>query len=116
MITGAASGMGLELAKMLYSKNGTVWIVARSNERAQVGIDAVKTSITSASSGRLMPLAIDFANLATIKPAAQSFLAQSPRLDVLFLNHGVMRPPKGSKSIDVSRIRLFSLQCLSRTA
>jgi retinol dehydrogenase-12 len=97
IITGAASGVGLELAKMLYSKNGTIYVAARSQKRAQGGIDAVKDSVPE-SRGSLGSVVVDLADLTTVKPAVEKFSSEQSRLDALFLNAGIMTPPAGSKS------------------
>lgn len=97
IITGAASGVGLELAKLLYSKNGTVYVAARSQKRAEGGIDAIKQSVRK-SSGVLNSVVVDLADLSTIKSAVDRFTSRVSRLDALFLNAGVMTPPAGSKT------------------
>jgi retinol dehydrogenase-12 len=97
IITGAASGVGLELAKLLYSKNGTVYVAARSQNRAQEGIDAIKKELPD-SYGSLGSVVVDLADLSTFKPAVEQFSRQQSRLDALFLNAGVMTPPAGSKT------------------
>jgi retinol dehydrogenase-12 len=103
IITGAASGVGIELAKILYSKNATVYIGARAEKRAQGAITAIKSEIRS-SSGLLRSFVVDLANLSTIKPAVEKFNAEEARLDVLFQNAAVMTPPAGSKSVDVRNL------------
>ncbi|KAI9851150.1 MAG: hypothetical protein M1838_004359 [Thelocarpon superellum] len=97
MITGAASGAGLELARLLYGKSATVYVVARSLDRVNQAIELIHSSAPDAG-GRLMPLVMDLAELQTIKPAVQQFLDQESRLDVLVHNAGVMMPPAGSKT------------------
>lgn len=49
-------------------------------------------------------LYLDLADLTTIKASADEFLSKETRLDVLWNNAGVMWPPKGSKSTQVSTI------------
>ncbi|KAF2205450.1 NAD(P)-binding protein [Delitschia confertaspora ATCC 74209] len=99
IITGAASGIGLELAKILYSKNATVYIAARSLKRAKGGIDTIKNAVKQ-SRGNLEPMVFDLGDLKSIKPAVQQFQGRESRLDVLFLNAGVMTPPANSKTVD----------------
>jgi retinol dehydrogenase-12 len=101
IITGAASGVGFELAKILYLRNGAVYIAARSSKRADDAIKRIQIDLP-VSKGRLIPLVIDLADLATIKPAVEQFLKQESRLDVLVHNAGVMEPPIGSKTKLVS--------------
>ncbi|KAI0602498.1 hypothetical protein F4775DRAFT_245498 [Biscogniauxia sp. FL1348] len=89
IVTGGTSGVGFELAKILYQKNATVYIAARSAEKIDSAISAIRKENES-SLGKLQPLLLDLADLSTIKPAAEQFMAQETRLDVLFHNAGVM--------------------------
>src|SRR4051812_14853069 len=97
IITGAAAGIGLSLAKVLYRLNATIYIGARSASRCDEGISAIKSAVPN-SKGTLKPFVADLSDLRTIKPAVSAFLSQEHRLDVIFLNAGVMTPPAGSKT------------------
>ena len=97
IVTGAASGVGYELAKMLYGQGGAVYIAARSAEKVDTAIKKIKASAPS-SKGRLAPLLLDLADFPTIKKAANEFLKKEDRLDVLVHNAGLMTPPTGSKN------------------
>ena len=97
IITGAAAGVGLELAKKLYRLHATVYIGARSAARCDEGISVIKMAVPE-SKGALKPFVADLADLSTIKAAVQEFLKNEHRLDVLFLNAGVMTPPPNSKT------------------
>lgn len=97
MITGSTSGIGSELASILYSKNATVYIVARSQAKIDTTISQIRSSHTT-STGRLESIIVDFDDLTTIKPAAEAFLRKEKRLDVLWNNAGIMIPPRGSKT------------------
>ncbi|KAF2712848.1 NAD(P)-binding protein [Pleomassaria siparia CBS 279.74] len=99
LITGATSGIGLSLATLLYSLHATIYIGARCLSR----YESARTSITSAhpeSKGELRPFVADLSSPSTLGPAIANVLATSYRLDVLFLNAGVMMPPRGSKTHD----------------
>jgi retinol dehydrogenase-12 len=96
-VTGASSGVGQELAQILYSKNAKVYIAARSSEKASKAIASIESAI-SKSHGELVFLHLDLDDLTTIKASANEFLSKEQRLDVLFNNAGVMRPPLGSKT------------------
>jgi len=99
IVTGAASGLGFELAKILYIAGGTVYIAARSVSRCEDAIQKVKFQTSKQKSkGQLKIMVIDLADLGSLKAAADEFLAQETRLDVLVNNAAVMRPPAGSKS------------------
>ncbi|KAL8722883.1 MAG: hypothetical protein Q9225_000716 [Loekoesia sp. 1 TL-2023] len=96
LVTGAASGVGFELARLLFSRGGTVYIAARSKEKVDRAIKTI--SQARSSKGHLHPLLLDLADFPTIKPAVNEFLAKENRLDVLVHNAGLMTPPAGSKN------------------
>jgi NAD(P)-dependent dehydrogenase (short-subunit alcohol dehydrogenase family) len=95
IVTGASAGVGKELARLLYSRNATVYLAARNAERTQVAIDWISESHPD-SRGALNFLKLDLSDLEGIKPVVNDFLAKEKRLDVLFNNAGVMVPPQGS--------------------
>ncbi|KAL1631525.1 short-chain alcohol dehydrogenase [Diplodia seriata] len=95
IVTGGYSGVGLELVKILYAKNATVYVAGRSADKASAAIATVKEA---GGGGRVEFLQLDLAHLASIKKSADEFLAKEQRLDVLTNNAGVMFPPKGSKT------------------
>jgi retinol dehydrogenase-12 len=99
LITGGAAGIGKELARMLYSADATVYIVGRSLaniEKATREISEQPTENTSPTNGKLLPLVLDLSDLSTIKPAVEKLQQQVTKIDVVFLNAGVMSPPSGS--------------------
>jgi len=113
IITGATSGVGLELAKMLYAANGTVYICGRSQASTSTAISIIRDSASKTTTqGRLNPLIFDLADLSTVRSAAQLFLRQEQRLDVLFLNAGIMIPPPGSQTTNGHDLELGS-HCLA---
>ncbi|KAH8895588.1 NAD(P)-binding protein [Thozetella sp. PMI_491] len=92
IVTGGTAGVGLELVKILYSKNGTVYIACRSPNKGAEVTKALKSAYP-ASTGKLGLLAVDFNDLTTIPTCASSFLAQETRLDVLWNNAGIGETP-----------------------
>ncbi|KAK7946170.1 uncharacterized protein PG986_010491 [Apiospora aurea] len=99
-ITGANTGVGKELARMLYSKNASVYLAARSEEKAQRAIEEIQQSTPSttpsSNTGKLVFIQLDLADLSTIKDSVQPFLSQESQLHVLFNNAGVMKPAPGT--------------------
>ncbi|EPE24219.1 NAD(P)-binding Rossmann-fold containing protein [Glarea lozoyensis ATCC 20868] len=95
LITGSTSGVGLELAQILYSRNAKVYIAARNAEKAARTIETIESKHPS-SAGELVYLHLDLSDLTTINSSAQEFLDREKRLDVLWNNAGVMVPPQGS--------------------
>src|SRR5690242_21285355 len=69
LVTGGASGIGLELAKILYQKGGRVYIAGRSEENARRAIHEIQAGAPSPSDGSLDFLHLDLSDLTTIPPA-----------------------------------------------
>ncbi|KAH8819442.1 short-chain dehydrogenase [Xylogone sp. PMI_703] len=97
IVTGSNTGLGKELAQILYSKNAKVYIAARSEEKAKAAIEELQKASPS-SKGQLIFLHLDLNDLTTIKASVQEFLSKENKLHVLFNNAGVMAPPPGSKT------------------
>ncbi|RFU72679.1 hypothetical protein TARUN_9578 [Trichoderma arundinaceum] len=97
IVTGSNTGVGKELAQILYSKKATVYIAARSQEKATEAIDAIRAACPT-STGRLEFLALDLSDLEAVAKSAKEFISRESKLDVLFNNAGVMHPPQGSKT------------------
>jgi len=95
LVTGGTSGVGKELAQILYAHNAKVYIGARSAEKCSAAISSIK-SLFPTSSGSLEYLHLDLDDLTSIKASADEFLSKEQRLDVLWNNAGVMIPPQGS--------------------
>ncbi|KAF2479441.1 short-chain dehydrogenase [Neohortaea acidophila] len=96
IVTGGYAGVGKELCKILYGKNGTVYVAGRSQEKGDKALAEIKAAHPS-SDGRVEFLKLDLSDLATIKPAVDEFTRREQRLDVLTNNAGVMQPAQGSK-------------------
>ncbi|TVY69598.1 putative oxidoreductase [Fusarium oxysporum f. sp. cubense] len=95
VITGSNSGIGKELAAILYSKNARVYIAARNESKASAAIKSIRQQHPS-SSGDLLFLHLELDDLTQIPQAARKLLSQETRLDVLFNNAGIMHVPPGS--------------------
>ncbi|KAJ9150419.1 NAD(P)-binding protein [Pleurostoma richardsiae] len=105
IVTGSNTGVGKELARILYSKNAKVYVAARSEDKANAAIAAIKEAFPD-SKGSLVYLHLDLADLSTIKASADEFLAKETALHVLFNNAGVMTPPKGTKTAQGYELQL----------
>ncbi|OCK97757.1 NAD(P)-binding protein [Cenococcum geophilum 1.58] len=97
IVTGGYAGIGLELTKILYQKNATIYAAGRSGGKAKKAIEAMKIEFAN-STGKIEFLQLDLDDLSTIKRSAEEFLSKESRLDVLVNNAGVMVPPAGSKT------------------
>ena len=88
IVTGGNAGVGFELAKILYSKGGTVYIAGRSPTKISAAMSEIKSAHPN-SLGHLKTLTVDLSDLTTISKCASTFVAQETRLDVLWNNAGV---------------------------
>ncbi|KAF7303495.1 Short-chain dehydrogenase/reductase family protein [Mycena indigotica] len=90
IVTGGNTGIGYETVKQLLLKNATVYLAARSAEKAAAAIARLKTE----TNGReAVFLELDLADLPSVKKSAQTFLAREEKLHVLINNAGVMNCP-----------------------
>ncbi|KAM0414703.1 hypothetical protein ACHAPT_013442 [Fusarium lateritium] len=105
LVTGSNTGLGKEVANILYSKNAIVYIAARNEARAQLAIDEIR-SRNAKSTGALKFLQLDLSDLHSCSEAADRFLAAESRLDILFNNAGVLLPPQGSKTAQGYELQL----------
>ncbi len=110
VVTGGASGVGLELCALLYQAGGKVYLAGRSETKAEAAITKIKACSTI-SSGELNFLSLSLDDLTTIKPAVEAFMAKESRLDVLFNNAGVSLPPRGSVSAQGHELQMAT-NCL----
>lgn len=95
-MTGANTGVGKELAQILYSKHAKVYVAARSEEKALAAIESIKAATPDAENpGELVFLRLDLADLTTIKASAEEFLSKESKLHVLFNNAGILAPHSG---------------------
>ncbi|KAI0881984.1 short-chain dehydrogenase [Annulohypoxylon maeteangense] len=105
VVTGANTGIGKEVARVLFSKNAAVWVAARNEEKGRDAIRSIREA-HPLSTGRLEFLLLDLSDLSTIKKSAESFLAKETQLHVLYNNAGVMMPPQGSKTAQGYELQL----------
>ncbi|KAF5012753.1 hypothetical protein FDECE_1173 [Fusarium decemcellulare] len=97
IVTGANSGVGKEITQILYSRNAKVYMMARSETKNQAACEAIKAAVPK-SSGELVCIPLDLADLPSVKVSASEFLHRESKLHVLFNNAGVGYPEYGSKT------------------
>ncbi|KAI0008811.1 putative estradiol 17 beta-dehydrogenase [Xylariaceae sp. FL0662B] len=101
IVTGANSGLGKELSRILYSKN------AKGNE----AIESIKKAAPNLS-GSLVFLSLDLDDLASVRAAAERFLAAEIRLHVLFNNAGYQGPESATERIALGYEKYLQVNCL----
>lgn len=90
IVTGAASGIGADSARLFASEGATVLCVDRDHH----GANAVANEITAAG-GRAKALTVDVSSEEEVRGMVETTVEEFGRLDVLFNNAGVMLPTDG---------------------
>ncbi|KAL2811950.1 hypothetical protein BJX63DRAFT_263741 [Aspergillus granulosus] len=99
LVTGGNAGLGKESIRQILSHNPEhVFLAARSEQKAKAALEDLKSSSPNAAS-KLTWLALDLSSTKSVQGAAESFKAQSSRLDILILNAGVMSLPPGETDL-----------------
>lgn len=114
IVTGGASGVGYELAAMLYRAGGKVYIAGRSEVNAHEAMERIRSASSgpeSSSTGTLEFLHLQLNDLSSIKASAENFRRKESKLNVLWNNAGVCRPSLGSKSQQGHELQLAT-NCL----
>jgi len=96
IVTGANSGIGYEAAKEFAQKGAQTILACRNKDKARTALAKIQAEIPGAT---VEIMALDLANLASVREFAKSFKAKYQRLDVLVNNAGVMNVPY-AKTID----------------
>ena len=90
VVTGASSGLGLEVTRALAHKGATVVMAVRDVAK---GEQAADTIFAEKSDAKIRVAKIDLCSLDSIKKFYQQFLNHHDRLDLLINNAGVMMTP-----------------------
>ncbi|WP_407571014.1 oxidoreductase [Deinococcus altitudinis] len=90
VITGGASGIGLETTRALLHAGARVLVAVRDPERAAEALTTLE-----ARPGMLETVTLDLASLASVRAAAAQVLAMTPKVHLLFDNAGTMATPFG---------------------
>ncbi|KAJ7636676.1 NAD-P-binding protein, partial [Roridomyces roridus] len=90
LVTGGNAGIRYQTVKQLLLKNATVYLAARSPDKAAV---AIKSLEAETNGKKAIFLQLDLADLKSVRTAADTFLRQEEKLDILFNNAGVMGTP-----------------------
>ncbi|KAJ3519276.1 hypothetical protein NM688_g9322 [Phlebia brevispora] len=89
VVTGGNTGIGKETCKQLLKHGATVYLAARSQSKAEKAIEDLQKE--TGKEARFLQL--DLGDLSAVKQSAEEFKSHETRLDILFLNAGVMVPP-----------------------
>lgn len=87
VVTGGASGIGIETVRALAGAGATVVVPARRPEQAQA-------TLADEGLGDVRVMTMDLADLESVRVAAETLLAESRAIDLLLTNAGVMACPE----------------------
>lgn len=88
VVTGANSGIGYETAAALGTMGARVIVTARNADKGRAAVGAL--SERGGARGVFQLVVFDLADLASVRRGAAEILEQSPRIDVLVNNAGVV--------------------------
>jgi NAD(P)-dependent dehydrogenase (short-subunit alcohol dehydrogenase family) len=86
VITGGNSGVGLEAGRLLAQRGGAVVLACRDPQRAE----KARAEIAHGATGTVSTIALDLADLDSVRRCAAELLQQHPQIDALVNNAGVM--------------------------
>ncbi|MCG8375068.1 MAG: SDR family NAD(P)-dependent oxidoreductase, partial [Chlorobiales bacterium] len=90
IVTGSSSGIGLETARVLARKRAAVIIAVRNKAKGRAAADRI---MGDSGNQDVHLMALDLADLASVRNFATRFKEKYSRLDLLVNNAGVMVPP-----------------------
>jgi NAD(P)-dependent dehydrogenase (short-subunit alcohol dehydrogenase family) len=97
VITGASSGIGLEIGRVLASRGAHLVLACRDLRRGRAAADRIGAALSGAGSraggAGADVVELDLSSLASVRAAAATIRARHPRLDLLINNAGVMEVP-----------------------
>ena len=94
LVTGVSAGLGVETARALAAHGAQVVGAARDLGKAEVATAQVRSAAV-AGGGTFEMVALDLANLKSVRTCADALLAKGEPFDVLIANAGVMATPFG---------------------
>jgi retinol dehydrogenase 12 len=86
LVTGANTGIGKATAEGLARRGASVYVAARSRDKGETAVAAIKAA---AGSDSVWFLALDLADLESVRACAEGFLARDEPLHVLVNNAGI---------------------------
>lgn len=113
LVTGANSGVGFEVTRVLASRGARVLMACRGEAKAQAAMAFIRQETPRAD---LAFLPLDLGDLASVRRMAE-FAAREPRIDVLINNAGVMTAKREVTSQGVElHFGVNHLGCFALTA
>jgi NAD(P)-dependent dehydrogenase (short-subunit alcohol dehydrogenase family) len=92
VITGGASGLGMEAARAMATKGAHIVIPARDMAKGEAAAQEIRSAT---GNNQIEVMELDLGSMASIRAFAEAFLARHSRIDLLINNAGVMACPYG---------------------
>ncbi|KAH7408049.1 hypothetical protein BKA64DRAFT_437756 [Cadophora sp. MPI-SDFR-AT-0126] len=94
LITGGNVGLGKQTILQLSKHNPKrIYLAARTQSKAEAAIKEIQTLVPSAP---ITYIHCDLTSLSSVQECAREFVSKEDRLDLLFLNAGIMATPAGT--------------------
>lgn len=106
LITGVASGIGLETARSLVAHGASVVGAVRNVAKAELATASVRDAAAQGG-GNLSLIAVDLASLQSVRACADRLLAAGQPFDCIIANAGVMATPF-DKTVDGFEVQFAS--------
>lgn len=87
LVTGASSGVGLEIARALAAEGAHVVLPVRNRDRGDAAMRSIRESVPEAS---LEVRALDLADLASVSALGEALRAEGAPLDLYVMNAGII--------------------------
>ncbi|KAF8609551.1 NAD-P-binding protein [Ceratobasidium sp. AG-I] len=107
-VTGGLSGIGFEMCKAFLAKGATVYVAGRNTPGAQLALN----SLSTVRRGELKFIEVDLASLHSTRAAAQEFLSQKTKLDLLVNNAAEYLPPADTVTAEGYDLT-FGVNCIA---
>lgn len=108
VVTGAASGIGLQVARELAQQGATVCIVDRNRAAAEEAAQAIADD-----GGRALAFVVDLADMAAVEAMLQQLTEQFPTVDILVNNAGIVST---QRAVDVTLAQWNTTLAVNLTA
>lgn len=96
IITGANSGIGLQIARCIARQGATVYLACRNTSKANEAASQI-TSENPLCKDRVHVLSVDMSLLSSVRDFADTVKNVNTKIDLLFHNAGVMSAPTGKE-------------------
>lgn len=91
LVTGANNGLGKASTQLMAANGAQVVMAVRSVNKGETAADEIREDVPNA---QLTVMALDLADLTSVRAFATDFIATHDRLDILMNNAGVMATPQ----------------------